>query len=322
MKISVIIPVYNTEKYLKECLNSILAQTLKDIEIICVDDGSTDSCPKILDKYSQKDSRIKIIRQKNQGAGNSRNNALKKATGEFVAFLDSDDAYPSNDVLECLYNAAKQNHVLICGGGFSNFTDNINQTTMNYDERLDGYLFEKDGLINYRDYQFDYGYHRFIYNRNFLLDHKIFYPDYRRFQDPPFFVKAMLTAQKFYALHKTTYAHRLEHEHPRWSARKTHDLLKGIFDNMKLAHTQHLEKLNKYSFYRFEENYPRIENFLNKKTLQIILDMQQYNDDIKKFISDHIKAETLPTKIFSIRSDFQNKHIIIRFFGLKIKLKK
>lgn len=90
-KVSVIIPVYNAEKYLRQCMNSVIAQTLKDIEIICVDDGSTDNSIKILNEYKRDNSCIKIIHQQNLYAGVARNNGLKFATGEYVFFLDGDD---------------------------------------------------------------------------------------------------------------------------------------------------------------------------------------------------------------------------------------
>ena len=90
VKVSIIIPVYNAEKYLKRCLDSVLSQTLKDIEIICVNDGSTDNSIQILKEYG---SKIKVINQENQGLSVARNTGLKEAKGEFVAFLDSDDYY-------------------------------------------------------------------------------------------------------------------------------------------------------------------------------------------------------------------------------------
>ena len=94
--ISIIIPVYNVEKYLKYCLESLLNQTYKNLEIILVDDGSTDSSPEICDKYKQKDSRIKVIHKKNGGAADARNCGLKEATGKYIAFLDGDDCIKLN----------------------------------------------------------------------------------------------------------------------------------------------------------------------------------------------------------------------------------
>src|SRR5574344_1254251 len=91
-KISIIIPVYNVQKYLSKCLESILSnQKLKDIEVICINDSSTDNSDKILEKYAEKDKRVILLRQKNSGAGAARNSALKYARGEYVLYLDPDD---------------------------------------------------------------------------------------------------------------------------------------------------------------------------------------------------------------------------------------
>ena len=98
-KVSVVIPVYNVEKYLGECLDSVLRQTFKDLEIICVDDGSTDSSPKILAEYAAKDARIKIITQSNAGLSAARNAGMDAANGKYIYFLDSDD-YITDDAME------------------------------------------------------------------------------------------------------------------------------------------------------------------------------------------------------------------------------
>ena len=90
-KISIIIPVYKVEKYLSGCLNSVLSQTFTDWEAICVNDGSPDGCDRILAEYAQKDHRIKVITQDNQGLSMARNNGLKEACGDYIYFLDSDD---------------------------------------------------------------------------------------------------------------------------------------------------------------------------------------------------------------------------------------
>lgn len=105
--ISVIIPCYNTEKYLAESLDCIIKQTLKNIEIICIDDGSTDRTPKILKRYAKKDERIKIITQKNSGVVTARNRAIAKAKSEYIYPFDSDDII-TPDCLEKLYNAMQE----------------------------------------------------------------------------------------------------------------------------------------------------------------------------------------------------------------------
>ncbi len=107
-KVSVCVPVYNVEKYLAECLDSIVNQTLKEIEIICVNDGSKDGSLDILKEYAQKDSRIKIIDKPNSGYGASMNRALDCATGEYIGIIESDD-FAQNDMFENLYKLAKEN---------------------------------------------------------------------------------------------------------------------------------------------------------------------------------------------------------------------
>ena len=115
-KVSVIIPVYNVEKYLERCVNSLKNQTLKDIEIILVDDSSTDSSFEICEKLASEDSRIKVISKENEGAGKARNAALKIATGEYIGFVDSDD-FVHEDMFKTLYEKAKQyNSDLVMSG--------------------------------------------------------------------------------------------------------------------------------------------------------------------------------------------------------------
>lgn len=107
IKVSVIVPVYNVEKYLRQCLDSIVNQTLKEIEIICVNDSSTDSSLQILEEYAAKDSRIKVISQKNGGAGAARNRGMSVAKGKYLSFLDSDDFFELN-MLEEAYELAEK----------------------------------------------------------------------------------------------------------------------------------------------------------------------------------------------------------------------
>lgn len=105
MQLSIIVPIYNVEKYLDRCMESLLNQTLGDIEIIMVDDGSPDRCPQMCDKYAKRDNRIKVVHKKNGGLGYARNSGLEVATGEYVAFVDSDD-YVDIRMYETLYSKA------------------------------------------------------------------------------------------------------------------------------------------------------------------------------------------------------------------------
>ena len=106
IKVSVIIPVYNVEKYLRQCLDSVIGQTLQEIEIICVDDGSTDRSLEILKEYTEIDSRVQILTQQNAGAGAARNNGMRHATGKYLSFLDADDFF-DRKMLEYAYEKAE-----------------------------------------------------------------------------------------------------------------------------------------------------------------------------------------------------------------------
>ncbi len=105
--ISIIVPVYNVEQYLEKCVKSIIRQTYKNIEIILIDDGATDSSGKICDKLKLKDNRIKVIHKENGGLSDARNAGLKVAKGEYIGFVDSDD-YIKEDMFETLYNLNKK----------------------------------------------------------------------------------------------------------------------------------------------------------------------------------------------------------------------
>jgi len=162
--VSVIIPIYNSGKFLPICLKSIINQSLKNIEILCIDDGSTDNSFEILKQFKKKDNRIVIIHQKNQGSGIARNKGILISKGKFLAFMDSDDCYPNNSILEFMFNNAIKNEVLICGGGLMNFIQNNNSIIL----KKTNIYFTENKIVYYFDYQFDYFYQRFIYNRNFI----------------------------------------------------------------------------------------------------------------------------------------------------------
>lgn len=118
VKVSIIVPVYNTERYIDRAITSILNQTLKEIEIILVDDESPDRCPQICDEYAKKDNRVKVIHKKNGGLGFARNSGLDIATGEYVMFVDSDDTI-ENNACEILYDTGKKYNADVISGNFN-----------------------------------------------------------------------------------------------------------------------------------------------------------------------------------------------------------
>ena len=107
VKVSVVVPIYNVERFLCQAVDSILNQTLKDIEVILVDDGSPDNCGKICEEYAKKDSRVRVIHQKNGGLGNAYNNGIALASGEYIGFVEPDD-WIEPEMYEIMYNNAKK----------------------------------------------------------------------------------------------------------------------------------------------------------------------------------------------------------------------
>ncbi len=134
-KVSVIVPVYNTSGYLCRCLNSILNQTLADIEIICVNDGSTDSCCAILQDYAQKDARIVIINQDNKGLSASRNTGVVASKGDYIAFIDSDD-FVHERFLEVLYSAMIKTNADVAGCDFVKVSNDKLMQMQNVNEQV------------------------------------------------------------------------------------------------------------------------------------------------------------------------------------------
>lgn len=283
IKISVIIPIFNMEKYLQECLDTVLSQTLKEIEIICINDGSKDRSEEIIKCNAQKDERVVLLSQENQGVARARNNGLNIAKGKYVVFMDPDDWYPSDDTLETLYTLAERENVLICGGSFSEQTEE--KLITEFTGMKSKYKFKQDGLVDYKDYQFDYGYHRFIYNLAFLKENNIYFPEYIRFQDPPFFVKAMSTAKTFYAIEKITYRYRVGTQKIIWTNKKLLHLMYGLRDNLYISGKNDLDELHKITLDRIGHNYlPWYEARIDTLPFEIVpalLDVCSYvNEDL------------------------------------------
>lgn len=276
-KISVIVPVYNVEKYLPECLDSIIKQTLKDIEIICINDGSPDNSLEILKRYSEKDSRIKIIDKKNEGVGKARNDGIRAATGEFIAFMDSDDYYPSDNVLEILYNAAKENGVKVAGGRKIRLMPDGSFERDSFSVTEHGIEFGAQGLTDYFDFQYDYGYWQYIFEREMLVENRIEFPPYRRFQDPPFFIRAMNKAEKFYAADINSYCYRQLPGELKYSADKTLDYILGLIDNLKYSRDNELAKLHYLTAIRLDKecSFMAIKNIFGEKKDNLISEIMR-----------------------------------------------
>ena len=330
-KVSVIIPVYNTEKYLKECLDSIVNQTLKDIEIICVDDGSTDNSLVILKEYEQKDERIKIITQENQGQGCARNNALQKAIGDYILFADSDD-YIRQDSIELIYNKAinlNLDMISYCGTNFDDITKEY-IPNIYYEAKYLPDNFNIESTFNYKDENCKDFLHKMAvsscltaYKRDFINDNKIKFPEHFCFEDNVFFCKALFNAEKIGILKDILYYRRIHSGSTTQNWAKNHldyvkiassvlDFIKSknipneIYNNFKKVYSRIVvNKYNSFNEYYRKQYYKPVKNYV-----------KTYSPDYLKRIN---KPLTVYEKIFSLKSN--GTHKVLRLFGLKLKIK-
>lgn len=182
-KISLIIPVYNVEKFLKTTLDSVFAQTFKDFEVIIVNDGSTDSSLEIIKEYSKNYSNMVVINQENQGQGIARNNALKVAKGEYIAFLDSDD-FLEPDFLEVLYNTAVDNNADIACCSFKlNYEKGFHELFMAFTPRKCSVISSDEALkklildITIHHFLWNKIYKRSLFTENSITFYDMFFED-------------------------------------------------------------------------------------------------------------------------------------------------
>ena len=219
-KVSIIVPVYNVEKYLARCLESLLNQTLTEIEIILVDDGSPDNCPQMCDEYAKRDSRVKVIHKSNAGLGYARNSGLDVAIGEYIAFVDSDD-YVYTSMYETLWNeaCACNADVVFCGfkseqrNGIYKDSNEVAERTEWNGEAVKDFMLDMIACAPYVKKERKYGmsvWHS-IYRNSIIEDNRIRFHSEREVvsEDISFQVDFLLIAQKVEYLPQSLYNHSL-----------------------------------------------------------------------------------------------------------------
>lgn len=214
MKISYIIPVYNIEKYLRQCVDSVLAQSLDDCEIILIDDGSEDGCPAICDSYAENyPDKIKVIHKENGGPAVARNLGIDCAKGEFLFFIDSDD-YLKDDKVGELYKIAKDNSADVLQTSYYSLNEKNgeitvssipfdNETALSHEEMEREICSEcKNRLIVFA--------WKNLYRREFLINNSIYFDEsLKMIEDPPFNMQAYCAAEKFIAVDIPVYCYRV-----------------------------------------------------------------------------------------------------------------
>lgn len=351
-KVSIIIPVYNVEKYLKQCLDSVINQTLMDIEVICIDDCSTDGSLEILREYALRDERIIVLCQKNnQGQGVARNQGIEKAKGEYIMFLDPDDWY---DLRACerAYKQIKQNNNDVVMFGFSEYIEK-KEDYQNGSWRLepfkDYYNISNINLKTLKNYIKSVYSVTQIYSRHFLNANNIRFSNCRFVEDAPFYIKSIVLAKDISIITDPLYFYRI---HTKSSSANFHKNWKDLF-NTRYECLSFIDKLDdgKYYIYPYliycinsliywynranKCKFDNLKDFYTKtRTLFRFIDTKydvaliKSDIDYKNF--KHFKNRTwlqcnllkFFKKIFELKNSSDKRHKIITILGIRLKIKK
>lgn len=206
-KVSVIIPVYNVEKYVSKCLDSVLSQTFADIEVICVNDGSTDNSLQILTEYADRDDRIKIITKPNGGLFSARHVGMVSAIGEYILFVDSDD-WIDNTLIEKTIDKIRETNVdVVIFGAYSVKEDNIIKGMYSVNKIPEKYKGKVLNIEDYKDNLFVFPPTAWckLYRKKFIDDNNIKFQEIKDGEDQLFYLHAILCAKSIYVLNENLY---------------------------------------------------------------------------------------------------------------------
>lgn len=305
--VSVIVPVYNCEKYLAQCLDSVINQTLKDIEIICVNDASTDNSFKILADYVKRDCRIKLINfENNKGVSAARNSALDIANGEYIYFLDSDD-WIENDYLDVMVKTInKTNSQIVMNRNMFSFA---NGELLPYNFQKGQYNISDNSYIDIEKdtHNVFFGVCSKLYASNLIKEYNIKFPEGYVYEDNYFHYITFAYAEKIYFFNGSPYYYR-ETENSITSTHKSDsdkiiNVLSLIYDyykehkfldrNIKIYYTMPLYSINDEKTYTaFKKYFTKAGNYIlnndiytdiDKYFCKNILSTENYNEYISKF---------------------------------------
>ena len=338
IKVSVILPVYNVEQYLRECLDSIVNQTLKDIEIICINDGSTDSSLAVLNEYAQKDNRFIVLSQENQGQGIARNKGVELAKGKYIQFVDPDDWIELN-MLEILYNYAEEHSSQVIKFNYidyneysgkykqQNFIKRINKA-YNYDLNKTPYYtyktFKNDCFTN-----LDLHVWAHFYQTEFVKSNRIHFAPNRHGEDHLFINGATLLAEKIDYLNEYLYTYRIRNNSS--ACKKTDDnfcvfenieLLKEFLIENNLFNELEDEWIN-YAKKVVSWHYSQVPDESIKKYENLSLQYFTNEKEFKKFLKEIKTKRSFLEQIFSLKNEYKDaiKYKVITILGFKFYIK-
>lgn len=285
-KVSIIVPVCNVEQYLSTCLDSILAQTLEDIEVICVDDGSSDQSPAILDDYTKRDSRMRVIHKDNRGYGHSMNVGIDAASGEYIGIVESDDCILPN-MYETLYSTAKNNDLDFVKSDVIFWWETIRYTCEYHKEDLNPYYGRVLDSSNRKlFFQFFMNTWTGIYKRSFLNENSIRHNETpgAAYQDNGFWIQTLSFCERAMWLKDAFYLYR--QDNPLASIKSKSNVMTMVNEYnfvSKILTEKHKEQeldiCNYYRVFRHRGVFLRIADDLKRGYCDIIIkDFERYRE--------------------------------------------
>ena len=284
-KVSIVIPIYNVEKYLHKCLESVCGQTLHEIEIVCVNDGSTDASKEIIEKFRNKDSRIKCIDKKNSGYGNSMNRGFDAAKGEYIGIVESDD-FMDKKAFEILYNEAKRYNLDVVKSDYYTFHGETGETKYiktcdepNYYNHIIGR--NKDPKV----FEFRMNTWTGLYRREFIEKNKIRHNETpgASYQDNGFWFQTIMLANKLMYIPKAFYHYRQDNPNSSINSKSKIYCMCDEYDYIYNFLQTHPDDMQKYfvpyfkrRFFNCMTTYHRVSNE-NK-----LLFLERFASDLKK----------------------------------------
>lgn len=306
VQVSVLIPVYNTEKYVEECVNSVCGQSLREIEILCLDDGSTDRSAEILDKLATWDARIKVIHKDNSGYGNTMNMGLRMAEGKYIAIVESDD-YIESDMLRALVEIAERNGCDFVKSDYAFFwkdnTERIfEEAHLIWKKELyQRCLSSEDIKSLFRGYIAN---PTGIYRKSFLQRNRIFHNETpgASYQDLGFFFQIMMKAQRGYLSDKSYYRYRQDNAASSVASKEkvfcVCDEYQFIYEKLAAHKDQFKQYLPIYQMFRFQSCLftvnriaePFRKDFLDRVRKDFLKSEKRGELDLSEFYEDEKKA--------------------------------
>lgn len=302
---SIIVPVYNVENYLKECLESLIKQTYYNLEIICINDGSTDNSLQILKEYKKKDKRIKVINQKHYGVSHTRNNGIRISKGDFITFVDSDDFIDLNVFEKCVKKIINNNADIVV---YQLIAEN-----QKYQRYLDNKIYISDPYSAIRDYNLYPSTCNKIFRRKIIIENNIFFKEDVKYAEDAIFKEFAFIKATVIALEPSVIYHYVYRKNS-----AEHSLNEIIKIESQIKRIDYL-----YDFYKKNNELRNIDNLIeilvtrviplinivknnDLKNVYKLIFLKLYNSKLKPFINYNNISQLYIKKLMSFLSDFEN----------------